>query len=163
MKNKYFKNSHQWSKNDIDSVGLPRPYDYTYRKDMARIVPIPWQSESNFKHGQTLRLNRLNESLVYQNDFCPFCGIKIEKTEITIRWKTIDIIRASETPHLVSSDYHPFHLECMTQARIFCPFIKTLTNEDFEIGLYKILKINAMDNLKKIEKIKNEKTIKKNL
>ena len=52
----------------------------------------------------------------------------------------------------VFSDSYPHHLECMKQARIFCPFMRTLIDKNFETGEYDILRSN---HFKHIEMLKN--------
>ena len=71
MKNKYFKNSCQWQITDIDTVGLPRPYANTkfndkYKPGLAKIVPIPRQSEDLFNSKGHLGLNKENEGKIYK-------------------------------------------------------------------------------------------------
>jgi hypothetical protein len=51
----------------------------------------------------------------------------------------------------------------MEQARIFCPFMRKLNDEDFETGTYKKLKQNAINDVIKSKELRNEKTIKKDL
>jgi len=152
MKNNIFNNAHQWKKKDVNTLGLPRPFAKPNRKDLAKKVPIPWQSEDCFDSFNHLGLNVKNENKVYVYNLCPYCGIEIKNTEIVIRWKTIDINQLSKKETLVYSDIHPFHIECMKESRIFCPHMKKLKDEDFEIGKYKDLKINAIfDKNKSIE------------
>ena len=50
---------------------------------------------------------------------------------------------------LVPSDFHPFHLKCMKQARVYCPFMRTLKDEEFEISLYSHNAKIAEENFKK--------------
>ena len=162
MKNNVFNNSHLWTKNDLMTTGLPRPFAHTYRKDMAKIVPIPWQSEDNFKKNKNLSLIPKNERLVYKESLCSYCGIKINNEEICIRWKTINLekIFADLPLNIVLSDIHPLHIECMKQARIFCPFMKTLKDEDFETGQFKNLQKNAIQDKQEIIENANKKNIK---
>jgi hypothetical protein len=162
MKNKYFINSHQWTEKDINTVGLPRPWAMPKKKGLAKKVPIPWQSEDCFKDGH-LGLNKQNEDLIYKNDLCAYCGIKINDIEITIRWKTYNLLLINNYFRWIYSDIHPFHIECMKQGRIFCPYMKTLIDEDFETGTYKKLKQNAINDVIKSKELRNEKTIKKDL
>jgi hypothetical protein len=162
MNNKYFKNSIEWSENNTSVKGLPRPFAYTdpngtntknvKRVKLPKIVPIPWQSKSNFINNGFLNLNIDNESLIYRNNLCPYCGIEINNDEITIRWKSDHLSEIKENGFFVFSDIHPFHLECMNQGRIFCPFMKKLKDENFEIDIFETLKEHA--NLEK-EMVKN--------
>lgn len=150
MKN-IFKMSVEWSKEVTNQKGLPRPYadttlnkEYKTKYGLAKIVPIPWQSKPAFKFGRALKLNKINEDNIYIKDLCPYCGIKIEDNEICARWNTADVSRLGSTGARVFSDVHPFHKECMKEARVFCPFMKTLNNNDFEYGNYVILKQKAI-------------------
>jgi len=152
MKN-IFNNSKQWSVELKDTRGLPRPYYVVPKKFQDKkifsfkstskfflhpVVPMPWQSFPIFSHGRVLGLIHKNESIVYTESLCPYCGIKIENEEIVIIWKDEEIPRL-EGPR-VWSDYHPFHVECMKQGRKYCPFMRSRKNNEFEIGKYKDLK-----------------------
>jgi hypothetical protein len=150
MKN-IFINSVVWSKEVTNQKGLPRPYadttlnkEYKTRYGLAKIVPIPWQSKPAFKFGRALKLNKINEGKIYQKDLCPYCGIKIDNAETCARWNTADVSKLGPTGARVFSDVHPFHKECMKEARKFCPFMKTLNNNDFEYGKYATLKQKAI-------------------
>ena len=163
MKNKYFDGVSQWQKKDIDTVGLPRPWAIPKRNDLAKKVPIPWQSEDWFESNGHLGLNENNEDLVYINDLCPYCGIKINNDETVIRWYTCDLILVNKNDRWVYSDLHPFHIECMKQGRIFCPHMRELKDIDFETGSYKELKQNAINDVIKSKELRNEKIIQKDL
>jgi len=163
MKNKYFNNSNLWQESDIDTVGLPRPFATPNRKDLAKKVPIPWQSEDRFQSLGHLGLNEKNEDLVYENNLCPYCGIKINDKEIVTRWYTCNLILVNKNYRWVYSDLHPFHLECMKQGRIFCPHMRGLQDLDFETGTYKELKQNAINDVIKSKELRNEKTIQKDI
>ena len=91
MNNKYFKNGFEWSKENTNTQGLPRPYAYTDPSKnnekvknikIAKKVPIPWQSKSDFHNNNLLKLNLKNENLIYNNQLCPYCGIPINDNEI---------------------------------------------------------------------------------
>ena len=145
------KNSIEWSEEITSQTGLPRPFAYTTKKSfknkhysLSKIVPIPWQSKPAFKTGGLLNLNHENENNIYAEDLCPYCGIKIEKNENSTRWYTSQIAKLIKTRDFVFSDIHPFHKECMKEGRIFCPFMKTLNDEDFEYDKYFILKQKAI-------------------
>jgi hypothetical protein len=144
MKNKYFDGAHQWQENDVNTIGLPRPFATPTRKDLAKKVPIPWQSEDRFESLGHLGLNLQNEDVVYEKDLCSYCGIKIKNNEITIRWISAPLALTSREGPKVFSDFHPLHLECMEQARIFCPHMRKLQDSDFETGKFKKLKQNAV-------------------
>ena len=144
MSNKYFKNANKWDESSLSLTGLPRPFGFPKRKDLPKQVPIPWQSEDRFEELGHLRLNVENESMVYPNDLCTYCGIKIENNEIVIRWFTPDLKTIHGISETVYSDIHPLHIECMKQARIFCPHMRKLKDKDFETGPYFKLKQNAI-------------------
>jgi hypothetical protein len=167
MKNKYFENAVEWSETNKNNVGLPRPFAYTINKKrkkikISKIVPIPWQSLARFNIGHLLGLNEENENIVYENNLCPYCGIKINNEETVIRWYNCDLILLSKNDRWVYSDVHPFHLECMKEGRIFCPYMSTLKDLDFEIGKYKELKQNAINDVIKSKELRSEKNIKEN-
>jgi hypothetical protein len=168
MKNKYFKDSHKWQPTDVNTTGLPRPYANTkylnkYKPGLAKIVPIPWQSEDLFNSRGHLGLNKENEGKIYKEDLCGYCGLKINDSETTTRWVSANLDFIKEKRKVVKSDIHPFHTECMKEARIFCPHMKFLLDEDFEVGLYKNLKLNAINDLKKVGVYLDEKIIQKDL
>jgi hypothetical protein len=163
MKNKYFTNSNLWQEHDVDKVGLPRPFAEPKRKDLAKKVPIPWQSEDRFQSSGHLGLNQKNENNVYKKNLCSYCGIEIKNNETTIRWITAPIELSSEEGPKVFSDFHPLHMECMKQTRIFCPRMRDLKDSDFETGKYKKLKQDAVNDVIKSKELKNEKTIQKDI
>lgn len=155
---KYFNNSFEWSKNGIDHIGLPRPF-FTISKDFAKLfnfkmpkkVPVPWQSFPGVYAEQIkgfFSIILTNESQVYNNNLCAYCGIKILNDENCIRW-TNSQGKPSEEGPAVASDSHPFHFECMKQARIFCPHMKTQTDDTFEVGTFESLRKNADAHINK--------------
>ena len=163
MKNKYFDNASKWQEHDVDTVGLPRPWATPKRKGLARKVPIPWQSEDRFQSSGSLWLNQKNEDLVYKNNLCSYCGIEIKNQETVIRWTNAPVAITSRKGPKVFSDFHPLHLECMEQARIFCPHMRKLKDLDFEIGKFKELKQNAINDALKSKELRNEKTIQEDI
>jgi hypothetical protein len=163
MSNKYFSKAKKWNESDINTTGLPRPFATPVRKDLAKKVPIPWQSEDRFESLGHLGLNQKNEDSVYKKDLCSYCGIEIKNNEIVIRWINAPLAFTSKEGPKVFSDFHPLHLECMKQARIFCPHMRKLEDLDFETGIYKELKQNAINDVIKSEELKNEKTIEKDI
>jgi hypothetical protein len=163
MKNKYFKDAHKWQESDVDTVGLPRPFALPTRKDLAKKVPIPWQSEDRFESLNHLGLNLKNEDKVYIESLCPYCGIKIDDEEIITRWTTYDLPLFNRDHRWVYSDLHPFHIECMKEGRIFCPYMRKLKDKDFEIGIYKKLKVKSIKDVERSKQIRNEKNIQKNI
>jgi hypothetical protein len=171
MKNKYFDGAHKWEEKDENTIGLPRPFAIPIRKDLAKKVPIPWQSLDRFESYGHLGLNLKNEDLVYKNNLCSYCGIKIKKEEIVIRWINAPVEITSRKGPKIFSDFHPLHLNCMEQARIFCPHMRKLQDSDFELGKFKKLKQNAISDAMKSKESKdvsdwffnsNKKNIKKN-
>jgi hypothetical protein len=163
MKNKYFYNSHKWQENDVNTVGLPRPFAIPNRTDLAKKIPIPWQSEDRFESLGHLGLNQKNEDLVYEKDLCSYCGIKIKHDEIAIRWIGAPVELTTREGPKVFSDFHPLHLECMQQARTFCPHMRKLQDLDFKIGEYKKLKEDAINDVIKSKELRNEKIIQKDI
>jgi hypothetical protein len=163
MKNKYFAGASEWQESDVHKTGLPRPFATPTRKDLAKKVPIPWQSEDRFQSLGHLGLNEKNEDLVYENNLCPYCGIKINDEETVVRWYTCNLILVNKNDRWVYSDLHPFHLECMEQGRIFCPHMRGLQDLDFETGTYKKLKQNAINDVIKSKELRNEKIIQKDI
>ena len=163
MKSKYFKNAHKWQESDVDTVGLPRPFALPTRKDLAKKVPIPWQSEDRFESLNRLELNLKNEDKVYIKSLCPYCGIKIDDEEVITRWTTYHFLLFNRDSNWVYSDLHPFHIECMKEGRIFCPFMRKLKDKDFEIGIYKKLKIKSIKDVERSKQIRNEKNIQENI
>ena len=153
MKNKYFDGASRWQENDVETVGLPRPWATSKRKDLAKKFPIPWQSEDRFDSLGHLGLNQKNEDLVYEKDLCSYCGIEIKNNEITIRWISAPVGLTTREGPKVFSDFHPLHLECMKQARIFCPHMRKLQDLDFETGEYKELKQNAVNDIIKSKEL----------
>jgi hypothetical protein len=152
-----FKDAVEWSNNSLKLIGLPRPYSNVpekfYFKNkkryLAKKIPIPYQSlPGNSERG--IRLNMENEKESINKDLCGYCGIKINNEELSIRWK-IEIEKDffHEQFDVVPTDFHPFHLECMRQARIYCPFMRILKDEVFDVKEQKEnLKI-AKENYKK--------------
>ena len=163
MKNKYFDNAKRWQENDVDTVGLPRPWATSKRKDLAKKFPIPWQSEDRFDSLGHLGLNQNNENMVYKKDLCSYCGIEIKNNETVIRWTKAPLELTTIEGPKVFSDFHPLHLECMKQARIFCPHMRKLQDSEFEIGKYKKLKENAINDVIKSKELRNEKIIQKDI
>jgi thioredoxin 1 len=153
MKNKIFSDI-EWNNSFKDLVGLPRPFakvskDSRKRSKLSAKVPIPWQSGVKDNDDSFLKLIEENEDLVYYKNLCSYCGIKINDKEEVIRWKNKNIKEVRNNGQFVLSDIHPLHLGCMKQARIYCPGMRKIKEEDFEYGLYIDLKKNA-------EKGKNE-------
>lgn len=140
------KNITTWSENLLKYKGFPRPFYYTNEKHhfknnerwLAKKVPLPYQSMPG-DEVFAIKLNIQNEKEVVDKNLCPYCGVAIKNEEMSIRWlieKEKDSF--NEERDLVPSDFHPFHTHCMKEARVYCPFMKTLKDEDFEETLYDI-------------------------
>ena len=135
----------EWSETTKSFKGLPRPFA-KYKKGIGLSklfgkTPIPWQSVPSIFSGNLL-LEKENEKKVWSENLCAFCGLGFKETEQSIRWTTINK-PLSKDGDRVFSDLHPFHIECMRQARIFCPHMKTTTDDEFEIGPYSQMRANA--------------------
>lgn len=151
--NKYFNESHEWTENDINFTGLPRPFKVFDKKYYSNInvkltkkFPIPWQSKPVFFNSQDKVIFNVieeNESRVIQESLCGYCGIKIENDEYCTRWNADDKYIPNKTGDRVKSDYSPLHLECMKQARIFCPFMRTVPEKEFQYDIFEQLKKNT--------------------
>lgn len=151
---KYFKKWFFWSNKTKDFEGLPRPYfntDNTYRyKDnlfyLHPKIPVPWQSQPIFNEFKTIfNVLENNEKKVYIENKCSFCGISFNDEEVCIRWVGTEsefMPNDFQGPR-VFSDTHPLHDECMRQARIFCPYMRSRPEKEFEVGPYKFLRKNA--------------------
>lgn len=157
---KYFDNSEEWSEEKIFNVGLPRPFAKVpkiflntpsiKKMRLAKKFPVPWQSFPKF-HGNTLGIVFENEDRIYIDSLCPYCGIRFNNEEICIRWTATDSIPSREGPRIFSDSY-PFHIECMKQARIFCPHMRETKDEEFEIGSFIFLKAKADSYTKPFKK-----------
>jgi hypothetical protein len=155
---KYFDNSHEWEEKDKEFLGLPRPHKVltdSYIKKVknrfliSKKIPIPWQSKPILDEVSGLAFNVIkeNESIVFKQSLCAYCGIKINNDEFCTRWTVSDmngfIINNKSDGPRVFSDFHPFHINCMNEARTFCPFMKKLKENDFQYGEFKQLQKNA--------------------
>jgi hypothetical protein len=153
---KYFKNNLIWSEQTKDLLGLPRPYVKTpikaiFKKGVFFLhqrIPMPWQTKPNFRT-RPISLIKENESKVYKESLCSYCGIKFIDTDFVVRWTATDVIPTENGPR-VKSDIHPHHIECMKQARIFCPYMRKTQDSEFEFGLYSDLRNNVDFYLKSI-------------
>jgi hypothetical protein len=136
----------EWSQTTKNIKGLPRPFakygnGFSNPKKLASKTPIPWQSAPDIENG-FLALEKSNEEAVWRDNLCPFCGLGFTDNEPSIRWTTINK-PLSKDGDRVFSDLHPFHLECMRQARLFCPHMKTTKDEEYEIGPFSNMRSNA--------------------
>ena len=175
---KYYLDNFIWNKETSEIRGLPRPYvkvnklyyflkpvgfKNKFKRYLHTVVPIPWQSIPLFDNfGALLDVNVDHESEVVKNGLCAYCGIKFKEKEICIRWTTQNFMPTIDgksnnldkdifSRSRVFSDSYPHHLECMKQARIFCPFMRTLIDKNFETGEYDILKDNHFKHIKMLK------------
>jgi len=147
MKNKVFGNN-EWDESFKNFVGLPRPFSKVLKKHrinqkLSAKVPVPWQSRAKNDEDGFLRLIEENEDIVYYKNLCSYCGIKINNDENVIRWKSRTLNEVRHNGQFVLSDIHPLHIECMRQARIYCPGMRKKNENEFEFGTYLELKKNS--------------------
>ena len=160
-----------WTEESSEVVGLPRPYydiSELFLKEVKvhnsrfiykhKRVPIPWQSVpifgrkdipsiSNPKPGNLgLILNR--EVRVYDESLCGYCGVKFKDEDLCIRWTSIKGLQGMH----IQSDHLPMHEKCMRQGRVFCPFMQTTEDYEFEKGTYKDLRVNAEPDMQAISR-----------
>jgi hypothetical protein len=152
---KYFDKNLKWSEKLKSITGLPRPYseikDENLKKGFGKtlpiknnfylhdIIPIPFNAKPFLENIGAIELIIENDKRCLSEGLCPYCGIKFNPDDECIIWKKYDTI-----PHLMGdigrrlfSDHFPFHIECMKQARIFCPYMRTSTNDDeYKKGIY---------------------------
>jgi hypothetical protein len=155
---KHFDNNLVWNKDLSDYKGFPRPYCNTdpkfYKLNenlyLHKKIPIPWQTKP-LMTTRAIDLIIENEEKVYKESLCAYCGIKFDIDEECIRWKNNDLMITQIGPRVLS-DTHPFHKECMSQARIFCPHMRKTKDEEFESGKYdtliKAIQIELLDRKK---------------
>ena len=134
-----------WSEEIKNNTGLPRPYAYPLlqyyfikgKKFLDKKIPIPFQSKPAMDVGGLI-LNLENEKMVTCQGLCPYCGVYIKDEEISIRWMVEkENFNLNKDRDWVPSDFYPFHKKCMEQARYFCPFMRTLKNNNFDVRLNK--------------------------
>jgi thioredoxin 1 len=145
----------EWNDSFRNFAGLPRPFSKVLKKHrinqkLSAKVPIPWQSAAKNDEISFLRIIQENEDVVYYKNLCSYCGIKINNEENVVRWKNPHINKIKHDGNFVLSDIHPLHLECMRQARIYCPGMRQKVEKEFEYGLYLNLKKNAQEERIKI-------------
>ena len=155
---KYFNGAVEWNEQNKNIRGLPRPFGKVSREfknkvidryHIPKIIPVPWQSIPIFDIETLvpLNVNKTNESLIFIENRCAYCGASFIGDESCIRWKIPSDMK-KETNSLVKSDSHPFHFECMKQARMFCPHMKKTKDSEFETGKYSELREKCMQELK---------------
>lgn len=149
-----FSSAKKWVSEELSQTGLPRPYFYTLKKhhykDNKRYlhprVPVPWQSKPGKPDTSPILLDAEKEKLAVKEGLCSYCGVEVTPEETSVRWaiEKIDTY-ANVSRDWVPSDFHPLHLECMRQARVFCPFMRTLNDSDFVVKVHQ-------ENLKEAKK-----------
>ena len=146
---KYFDKAVVWSEEVKDTKGLPRPFSIVNSLSVQnQKVPIPWQSKTDSKwHG--FYLLQEHEDRVIPEGLCGYCGVSFSPTDNAILWIKREVAPAKGTSR-VASDYHPFHEECMEEARIFCPHMKLTEESEFKKGSYKELREETDSYLKEI-------------
>jgi hypothetical protein len=134
-----------WSEELKNYKGLPRPYadsliQYYFikgKKFLDKKVPIPFQSKPAMEVGGLI-LNLENEKMVVEQGLCSYCGIYIEDDETSIRLMVeSQDFSLNINKDWVPSDFYPLHQKCMKQARYFCPFMRTLNDDNFDVRLNK--------------------------
>ena len=158
---KYFREDLPWTEDTASKRGLPRPFvnvplhlqkalsNLPIKKGFYLHPKVPMQFTARPR--LTDRLTDLivdNEQAVVRDELCGYCGEGFTPEQVCTIWKRYDVIPHMEGPvgPRVFSDHYPFHLECMDQALIFCPYMRTVTTtEEFETGKHSdlILKSRA--------------------
>jgi hypothetical protein len=152
---KYFKDNLSWNSLSKNIIGIPRPFFKVLKSEQYKNgkfhlhpkIPIPWQSEPHFKDGRAFNIIYENEEKVYPHNICPYCGKTFLPIEESTRWTGSKKKPTKDGPSILSDSF-PFHIECMKQARIFCPFMRQVPEEQFEYGTYGKLKLNSVKYMK---------------
>jgi hypothetical protein len=146
-----FTSKEDWLKRFKDYVGFERP-SISLPKNFIQVskygkllkkFPIPWQSVPVLSpNGTVFNVIEENEQLTFLEERCPYCGLAFNSLDAVSRWT-----KESENPTLngsnIISDNLPLHKKCMKKARVFCPFMRTVDESEFEYGDYKNIKPNA--------------------
>jgi hypothetical protein len=136
-----------WSEESLKTTGLPRPYvelseedryspnteKYGFEKYLAKKLPMPWQTRPVFQGPTKIRLIKENEEKVFKEGLCAYCAVKLNLKDPSVIW-TYYQDNPIDDKNKVFSDFHPFHLECMKQARAFCPYMKQRPESEFKYG-----------------------------
>jgi hypothetical protein len=173
---KYYKKDFTWSDENSEVTGLPRPYVVTperlhfaqplnfsnkFKKYLHKIVPMPWQSIPLFinEGAGLLSVHIDHEEMVVTDNLCGYCGNGFSNEELCCRWISNNryISKDGLGGPRVYSDVYPLHLECMKQARKFCPFMRTLSEKDFEFSEHNILLKKIQEELKEPIDLENSK------
>jgi len=119
----------KWSEKTREKKGLPRPVGLVFGKNNP-YVPIPFQSSprDTFKG---LLLDNFHEAKVLQENLCSYCGLSTEVMGDYSQWTTADNYKTVHKD-IVESDTRLLHKECMRQARIFCPFMAKLLDDEID-------------------------------
>lgn len=157
----FYDKKYIWSQVNSNNIGLPRPAyvvppEFYYKKSnrlknkfkkyLHKIIPIPWQSIPVFdEKGRVFKVNVENEKKAILNNLCSYCGVSLNDFDICIRWTGQNKLAKASGPRVLSDSF-PFHIECMKQARIFCPFMRELNESEFKIDNYVCLKKEAEEN-----------------
>lgn len=139
-----------WTQLTSTTTGLPRPYydvpkarRLTPKGMLAKRIPIPWQTIPLF-HNPNRQLGVLveHESKTHTEYLCGYCGIGFTENEVCVIWVTYPT-NTAERKNRVYSDHFPLHVECMSQARAFCPHMKLTEDSEYEFGLFSQLLLKA--------------------
>ena len=151
----------KWSKKTYKQVGLPRPFMWgrknfdkqPYWNHLEPVdkksfikVPLPWQSSP--ENPRAVVLIQEHEDRVYLENLCPFCGLELLPEERVVAWVNYDVAPTKEGAR-VFSDHHPFHIECMRQARAFCPHMKKTLDSEFKTDSFLNLRKEVDEQLRK--------------
>jgi hypothetical protein len=177
---KIFNKNLKWNDLTKDTLGLPRPsYDvpeeYRYKEynghdDLNKIrilnlkqkvylhrkIPVPWNTAPKFmkKNKKNLsgffEINIEKEKKVLIENICMFCGKMFYIEENAIRYRVVHD-KIGDGTRFIFSDISPYHEECMRQIRIYCPFMRTREDNEFESGKNELLKLNALNQLNLLE------------
>jgi len=140
-----------WSEQTQNSTGLPRPiakFGNKFKtkngnKYLFAETPIPFQTSATPNDDFPIDLIQENEDKIYPEGLCAYCGLGFENDEPAIRWTKDEETLHERIPFKVPSDYHPFHIECMRQTRVYCPHMRETFDSEFETGTYAELRSNA--------------------
>jgi hypothetical protein len=139
----------QWTETTSKKLGLPRPFMWGKKDFVSKPfwsvtqkpgfikVPIPWQSSP--KNPRVISLISENEERVYTEGLCAFCGVPFYPDDVTTLWVNYEK-KPSKNGSRVFSDHYPFHLQCMRQVRVYCPYMKTTLDNEYVTGTYSELK-----------------------
>jgi hypothetical protein len=155
-------NEKEWTYKNSKQAGLPRPYAHPPLEDqftfdskrfLAPRVPIPWQTAPDYtpnkQNHQFVSLIVEREKQVYKEELCAYCAVKFKPEDDAVIWINYDQPITVDGAR-VYSDYHPFHLECMNQTRLFFPHMKKTVDSEYKYGKYQELKAEVIATLDSI-------------